>query len=193
MIHDPGNTLSFIGLLQVFGPGSPRLSQWAWPEGVDLVLGAGRRGGGGEEAGHAGTPSGCCGHGHLVFMQPPEWGGSRIVISMFQVKTLSLREAVSCLSHIAMEQQSLHQHLCYSHTPRQLLVANGLLSVTGFQVLFLPGQASVSLTFRQKGLFTLWVLVFTPTCCLCVTLCALHASDFCQFDLGFQFFLLFGV
>lgn len=172
MIHDPGNTLSFTGLLQVFGPGSPRLSQWAWPEGVDLVLDAGRRGGGGEEAGHAGTPSGCCGHGHLVFMQPPEWGGSSIVISMFQVKTLSLREAVGCLSHTAMEQQSLHQHLCYSHTPRQLLVANGLLTVTGFQVLFLPGQASVSLTFRQKGLFTsVGPSVHTYLLSLCDSLC----------------------
>lgn len=64
MINDPGHTLSFTGLLCVFGPGSPRLNQWARPVGVDQVPDAGRRGGEGEEAGHTGTLSGC--HGHCV-------------------------------------------------------------------------------------------------------------------------------
>ena len=34
MINNPGNTLSLTGLLHVFGPGYPRLNQWARPVGL---------------------------------------------------------------------------------------------------------------------------------------------------------------
>lgn len=60
------------------------------------------------------------------------------MISVSQVKTLSLRVAVTHLSHAGMAQQSSYQLLCSSHTPRQLLGENGLLTVTGFLVLFIP-------------------------------------------------------
>lgn len=59
------------------------------------------------------------------------------MISMLQVKTLSLREAVTHLSHTTMEEQGSHQHLCSSYTPRQLLVTNALLTGTGFLVVFI--------------------------------------------------------
>lgn len=125
-------------------------------------------------------------HGVIQFSQETR---GRIVVSILQVKTPSLRETVAhCIAQLGSNRTMLFPH---SRTPLLLKV---LLTVTEFpHVLGPPVWISGPLTFtRRTGLFSISVAPGDYAIgCLCElpsasSLCQLHhaSSSFCSSDLA---------